>query len=272
MNDILVYSIPVALWETYRGRRVIVRTHDPALLVDRLAGEDLEKLSYIQILDLRSDFRPLMLWKESIPLDVVVKDPGIDLSLLYEWSPLPAKSPVRVTIPVTPGFGKAVKLATSLSFSVKLEVMQPDASLVDELFEVTRMYLHQTTVSEPIEFLHSTFLSFFREKSETLWVIQEEHPDLVRYVTVEGNEALSRRLKGLRGEVSGIFGDLNHLLVDEGGECFWCEFLENCSGYFKWPRREYPCDGMKVIFRILREAAEELRRDIVSFSTRPGGE
>jgi hypothetical protein len=240
--------------------------------MERLAGEDLEKLSYIQILDLRSDFRPLMLWEESIPLDVVVKDPEADLPLLYELSPLLAKSPVRVTIPVTPGFSKAVKLATSLSFQVKLEVMQPNASLIEELFEITRMYLHQTTVSEPIEFLHSTFLSFFRGEPATVWVIQEEHPDLMRYVTDEGKEALSGRLGGLRGEVSGIFKDLNRLLVAEGGECFGCEFIENCSGYFKWPRREYPCDGMKAIFQTLKEAAEELRRDIVSFSTRPGGQ
>ena len=45
-------------------------------------------------------------------------------------------------------------------------------------------------------------------------------------------------------------------------ECRTCEFLGSCGGYFKWPRRDYQCVGVKQLFEQLRAAALELRRDL----------
>ena len=50
----------------------------------------------------------------------------------------------------------------------------------------------------------------------------------------------------------------------EKGECLKCDFLTHCQGYFKWPRREYRCDGVKSLMHTLQNAAEELRADIAS--------
>jgi hypothetical protein len=60
-----------------------------------------------------------------------------------------------------PGFGNVVKLAVSLNCAVKIEGGQPDESLVAELQRLARFYLHQSTVSEPIEFFHSLFLAMY---------------------------------------------------------------------------------------------------------------
>ncbi|MCB1778186.1 MAG: hypothetical protein KDI50_12200, partial [Candidatus Competibacteraceae bacterium] len=45
-------------------------------------------------------------------------------------------------------------------------------------------------------------------------------------------------------------------------ECRNCEFLRHCGGYFKWPRRDYDCVGVKQLFSELRNAAIELRNDL----------
>jgi sulfatase maturation enzyme AslB (radical SAM superfamily) len=61
-------------------------------------------------------------------------------------------------------------------------------------------------------------------------------------------------------------------LAAEKGECIECEFLMCCQGYFKWPRSEYRCDGVKALMNTLRSAAEELRADIASLhSSEEGG-
>jgi len=54
-------------------------------------------------------------------------------------------------------------------------------------------------------------------------------------------------------------------------ECDGCEFFETCGGYFKWPNREFDCEGIKILFSRLNLAAEELRNDLASFQELPGG-
>lgn len=274
MIDPIVYNIPVSMVEKYPGRNLIVRSHDPAEIVGALSMEDLARVSYVQILSVRSDFQPLTRWGQGIPVDLVLEDPDIEHPLLYGCSPLLATHPVRVTVPVMPGFSKAVKLSVSLSFPVKLEGSQADASLLEELSQVMHSYLHQATVAQPIEYFHSLFLAFYRGNPVTMWAIQEEDPSHIRYITDDGNETLSKRFaeSGLEGDVASFVTTFVEELIAEEGECRCCEFLGNCAGYFKWPQRQYRCDGVKLLLQTLRDAAEELRGDLAAFESISGEE
>ncbi len=269
----MVYNIPAAMIEAFRGRDLIVRSHDPAEILQRLLPDDLERLAYLQILGTGGAIDPLMRWGPSIPVDLVVQNLVADLPLLYRYSPLLAERPVRVSIPVAAGFSKVVKLALSLNFAVKLEVSQPEPALIEELLRVATLYLHQSTVSQPVEFIHSIFLGFYKGTPGTLWAIQEEDPAHFRYVTDEGEETLSRRFAGveLQYGVASFIKEFTADLLSEKQECGDCEYFENCAGYFKWPRREYRCDGVKALFQTLQAAAEELKADLASFNT-PGEE
>jgi hypothetical protein len=269
----IVYNIPATMIEAFRGRDLIVRSHDPSEVLQKLAQDDLERLAYLQILGTGGSIDSLLRWGPSIPVDLVVQDPEADLPLLYRYAPLPADRPVRVSVPVVPGFSKVVKLALSLNFAVKLELSQPEPALIEELLRVATLYLHQSTVSQPVEFIHSIFLGFYNRTPLTLWALQEEEPALFRYVTDQGAETLSRRFAGveLKYGVASFIKEFTTALLSEKQECGDCRFFENCAGYFKWPRREYRCDGVKALFRTLQAAAEELRADLAAFDT-PGEE
>ncbi len=274
MTDSLVYNIPAAFVRAYRGRNLIVRSHDPSEIVASLADVDVESVSYVQILSLGGEVATLMRWGHSIPVDLVVQHPRRDLPLLYEYAPLIARHPVRVTVPVVRGFSKVVKLATSLNFAVKLEGSQPDPALVEELSQVVHSYLHQETVSEPIEYFHSLFLAFYRGDPLTLWAIQEEDPSRNRTISDAGEETISRRFPAVHphGDVASFVRTFREGILDEQGECFRCDFLEPCSAYFKWPRKDYGCDGVKGLFQTLKTAAQQLREDLASYHAPSGGE
>jgi hypothetical protein len=264
----MVYNIPATMIEAYRGRDLIVRSHDPSEILPRLAPEDLERLACLQILGTGGALDPLRRWGPSIPVDLVTQNPETDLPQLYRYSPLLEEHPVRVSVPVAAGFGKVVKLALSLNFTVKLEVSQPEPALIEELLRVVNLYLHQSTVSRPVEFIHSLFLGFYNRTPVKLWAIQEEDPALFRYVTDQGAETLSRRFAGaeLKYGVASFIQEFTAALLGEKQECWDCLYFENCAGYFKWPRREYRCGGVKALFQTLRAAAEELRADLASFN------
>lgn len=266
--DSIVYNIPVSMVGVYRSRTVIVRSHDPAEIVGALSAEELTSVAYVQVLSVRSGLEPLMHWGQGIPVDLVVQDPELDLPLLYQCAPLLDRHAVRVTVPVVPGFHRVVKLAVSLDFAVKLEVSQPAPPLLDELSRVADWYLHQATVAQPVEYFHSLFLAFYRGDPVTLWSIQEEDPLHVRYLTDEGKETLSRRFadSDLKGDLTTFVTRFTESLLAEKAECGSCEVLAHCSGYFKWPDRDYRCDGVKTLFRTLRSAAEELRGDLAAFT------
>jgi hypothetical protein len=267
--DSVVYNIPASMVEGYRGRTVIVRSHDPAEVVGALSAEELTSVAHVQVLSVRSELEPLMHWGQGIPVDLVVQDPKVDLPLLYQCAPLLDRHAVRVTIPVAPGFSKVVKLAVALNFAVKLEVSQPAPPLLDELSQVAHSYLHQATVAQPIEYFHSLFLAFYRGDPVTLWSIQEEDPLQVRYIRDEGKETLSRRFadSDLEGDLTTFVTRFTEALLAEKAECSSCDYLVHCSGYFKWPDREYRCDGVKTLFGTLKSAAEELRGDLAAFTS-----
>jgi hypothetical protein len=259
-----VYNIPVNLVTTYRGRAVIVRSQNPADLVKALPDNDLDNLVGVQLLSMTADVEVMADWGYAIPVELVMSDPATEFPLLYRHAKLLDKHPVRVSIPVVPGFGKAVKVANSLQFTVKLEMGQPETAVVDEILSALDFYLHNTSVSQPVEFFHSSLVSFYDHDPVTLWGVQEEDPSYIRYVTEDGKETLARRLVNdtPTGDLDFFAFDHWQSLLAEGSECCNCEFFENCGGYFKWPRGDYKCDGIKAVFSTLRDAAGELRQDL----------
>ena len=273
MGDLIVYNIPDTMIEAYRGRNLIVRGHDPSVMVQRLATHEVETLAYLQILGAGGNLDGLMRWEQAVPVDLVVQNPEADLPLLYRYTTMRAERPVQVTVPVVPGFSKVVKLALSLDFAVKLELSQPEPAVMHELLHVAGLYLHQSTVSQPVEFIHSMFLAFYHGDPVTLWTVQEEDPSRNRYITDQGTETISARFAGvdLRHKVPSFIERFAEELLTEKQECTDCELFERCLGYFKWPRKAYRCDGVKAVFQKLKEAAEELKADLSSLPS-PNGE
>ena len=263
----VVHNIPLNLVSAYRGREVIVRSPDPAELVKAIPESDLGKIVGVQILSLTVDVDPLADWGYAIPVELVMQDPQGEFPLLYRHAKLLDKHPVRASIPVVPGFSKAVKVANSLQFTVKLEVGQPEPAAIEELLAVLDFYLHQSSVSQPIEFFHTSLASFYDRAPVTLWDVQEEDPAYIRYMTDDGRETIARRLvaESVTGDIDYFAADLWAGLLAERSECCGCEFFENCGGYFKAPLKDYDCDGVKTVFRALKDAAAELRRDLDAF-------
>jgi hypothetical protein len=129
---------------------MIARSTDPEELVSTLPDEASDGLLGAQLLDLNADVEPLAGWHYSLPVELVRSDPLTQYPLLYRHAKLLDKHPVRVSIPVVEGLGKAVKVASSLLFDVKLEPGQPAPEVASELFSVLDFYLHHSAVSQPV--------------------------------------------------------------------------------------------------------------------------
>lgn len=272
--DPVIYNIPARLVEAYSGRRVIVRSDNPSELVQQLSEEaDIENVLYVQLLSLNVEAEVLTRWAESVPVDIVMRDPAREFPLLYKFSMLHDKHPVRVSIAVRPGFVRAVKLALALNFAVKLEVGQPDSALVQELAEVLDLYLHRASVTQPVEYFHSIFLSFYHQEPSSLWFTQEEDPEHFRFITDEGEETVAGRFAGFdpNGKNAALAGEQPATLPDEKSECDGCEFFACCGGYFKWPDKKFSCEGVKTLFGAIKGAAAELRDDLNAFRVSQGG-
>jgi hypothetical protein len=270
----VTYNIPAHLLSLYQGKSVVVRSDSPSELVTHLSPANLENVVYAQLTSLNADPDPLMTWAADLPIDVLLRNAAVEYPLLYNFSKLLDKHPVRISISVKNGFAKAIRLALALGFSVKLDVGQPDASLIAELSEVLDLYLHRSEVSQPVEYFHSAFLSFFnRKQSPNLWIVQEEDPEQYRFISNEGVETVSSRFGAVDWkELKPIFAaQMTEPTTSEETECDGCEFVETCGGYFKWPNKEFDCEGVKTLFSRLSLAAEELRNDLASFRELPGG-
>ncbi|HOV85342.1 MAG TPA: hypothetical protein PLM79_03210 [Syntrophobacteraceae bacterium] len=258
MNDTLVQNVPVERIEAYRGRRIIVRWQDSER-IDPGLTDNPESIAYLQVLGTGGNLDELFRWEQPVPVDLVLEDLEKELPLLYRYSPLSARHPVRVFIPVTSGFSRAVKLAASLDFAVKLEPSQPDPQRMGELFRVVDFYLHQWTVSQPVEFIHSMFPGFSHGSPFTLWAVQEEDPSRFRFVTREGEETVSRKFAGVEPghELPSFIAGFSRELLEDAGECCDCRSFEVCLGYFKWPEKDYRYDGVKRPFDRLEKTAED---------------
>jgi hypothetical protein len=270
MEDCITYDIPVSLMDAYRGRTTIVRSGDPSEITQMMSDGIPEGLSCIRILSPDGSIDDLKGWVDGMPIDLVIREPREDLPVLYRYAPLLSAHPLRVSVPLVAGFGSVVKLAASLNYAVKVEGGQPDESVCGELLRIAHYYLHRATVTEPIDFFHSLFLAFYKQDPMTLWAIQEEDPQLFRHIADSGEETMAGRLAGMAVD-PGITSSMDR--IGEGhaagkNGCDGCQFLANCRGYFKWPRKEYCCDGVKMIMSTLRDAADELRRDVASYYSR----
>ncbi|MEA3273940.1 MAG: hypothetical protein U9Q81_01290 [Pseudomonadota bacterium] len=262
----IVYHVPLSQLPAYRGRSLIVRSARPRELVARLVPEDLANLAYVQLCSLPRDINGLIHWAEDLAIELLLDDPAEDFPRLYHYAKLLDNHPVRVALPVTMGFEKAAKLASSLQFAVRLQIGQPAAELLDPLARLLDDYLHGPTVAQPIEYFHSLLLSFCHEEPISLWVVQEEDPALVRYVDERGEERLPGKLAkaDIGSDPAGFVERWVNTLLVEGADCSECPFFEPCRGYFKWPRRDYDCAGVKTLFRTLQQAADELWCDLAA--------
>lgn len=268
----VTYNVPAHLVPKYRGRQIVVRLTDLAEIADNLAGQDLNDVQYVQLLTAGGEVESLAgLANAQVPLDIVLTDPASEFPILYNFAKLRDRHVLRVTIPVKPGFAKAVKLAASLHFAVKLDVGQPDSEQIAELAEVLDLYLHRSGVSQPVEFFHTLFLSRFEQKPASLWSIQEEDPEYFCFVGDDGREMLSMRFAGVdpvnaTGETTGTEN-----LKNSAHECDTCEFLGTCRGYFKWPDSSYDCVGVKSLFKTIDSAAAQLGEDVLAAAATQGG-
>lgn len=253
-----VYSIPAALLPAFPGRPVILRTADPAEPPTLFGATVPEGVAFVQVLDLTQGMAPLAAWGEGLALDLVMADPAAELPLLYPCTVLLARHPVRVTVPLLPGLARAIKLAVSLGFAVRLCGHRPTPETVEEARQALDGYLHNPTVSQPVEPFHSLLLAFLHDSPLSLWPLLEQDPAQVRVLDDKG-EALPDR-----GPASvTAFRDR---LVAEGAECRGCEWLSVCGSYFKWPRTDYACSGVKRLFADLHAAAAELRQDLAAYT------
>jgi hypothetical protein len=267
LDNMLIYNIPAAALNSHKEKNVTVRSDNARALVESFSAVPKDNLWSLQVLSMDCDADALLHLSDSVQIDLVLDRPITEFSRLYQFAELTRRHQVRVTVRVAPGMTKAVKIAQALNFSVKLEIGQPDAPLVDELIALIEYYLRGSTVSSPIEPFHSLFLSFYSNRPTSLWSLQEEDPAVDRYVTDDGAVAFSKRLVSM-GIPESNFTDFleQSMSCGDRNECRACEFLSRCQGYFKVPDKSYQCEHVKRLFGLLDEAASEMRRDEERFA------
>jgi sulfatase maturation enzyme AslB (radical SAM superfamily) len=265
LQDSIVYNITAQDIDDYQGHNLIVRSGDPNELADSLKRIDPETLRFIQLISSSADSSVLENTAIGVPIEIILENPASDFARLYSYTNLLDTHPVRIAIPVEPGFSKAVKAAVSLNFAVKLETGQPTPELIEELEAVLDLYLHRSNVRQPVQFFQSALLSFYRGEPMSLWSVAEEDPAEVIYINDSGQKTISRRFSDTQIEDLEDFVDgYVSKLLSEKRECFDCEYFSRCGGYFKWPDASYDCAGVKKLFRTLKVAAAELKQDLAA--------
>src|SRR5215203_4208413 len=98
--NVITYNVPAELTPKYRGRPIIVRSHDPTEIVRKLSEEEnLDNVRFVQLLSPRIEpdaLEVLANWSGDIPLDIKISDPAKEFSLLYNFSRLVEQRPVRI--------------------------------------------------------------------------------------------------------------------------------------------------------------------------------
>lgn len=256
-----IYDIAVERLPFYAGRKVIVRARSAtAVVVGCQLSRGTEVLG-VQLQGLPSDVAVLTTWREGVPIELSLLDPATQFPSLYRFAGLVDTHPLRVLLPVWPGFSRAVKLAVALHVAVRLDVGQPDPSAVEELAAALEFYLYESC-TQPIEFFHGALGALYHGGTTTLWDVLDENPALIRHVDDAGAETLRRGAASRHAELGGFVPRFRRALLAERAECVTCEFWQTCGGYFKWPRRDYDCRDVKRLFRALAGAATELRQDV----------
>lgn len=284
-----VYKVPLSRLADFAGCDLVVRCADPSALV-RVLGDDveqgqLEHIAYVRIESSADAVQVLASWAEGMAIEVASRSPGEDLPAFYACAALADSHPVRVSLPVVPGFETAARVALALDLAVRLELGTPDAPLCEALGRLLQAYLHGSTVAQPVEPFHSLLMAYYHDEPANLWAIQEEDPALVRYVDDQGIERLPGKLAGAEclpdlgtdpaGDPGPEGSDPDRFverfaaeLSAAGGECIDCPFFDRCRGYFKWPDREYSCAGIRPLLGTLEAAGLALRADLAAAGLR----
>jgi hypothetical protein len=250
---------------------VIVRSWEE---LNRWLHERSPGLQWIQVEGLLSDADA---WASAAqgagdtPLDVVLFAPGNEFADLYRLVDVLAVRDVRVSMPASPGFLKAVRLAASLGLPVRLLPGQPSAEAVNELAAALDLYLHDPMVEAPIEFFHSALAWMRGAQTGSLWSMIEEDPANFRHYDANGRPGLPRATRPLWDAPSLHDFVPGHLasLLNDGAECATCPWQPLCQGYFKWPDPAYSCFGVKQLFSTLRAAADEIGQDLAACEAQP---
>ena len=261
-----VLSIPAALVESFPEGELILRTADPAA-VPGLPGMGISgRIAYLQVTAAGADLSVLADWAEGVPIDLVLHDPTAELPSLYRATPLCDRHPVRVSVPLVPGLARAVRLALSLGLPVRLTGHQPVAAALAEAREALRGYLHNPTVAQPVEPFHGLMLDLIHAPGPAgpvrLWALMECDPDEVRVLDAAGMPVLDAAPPAV--------ADFRDALLAGGAECGGCPWLPSCEGYFKWPRTQYDCTGVRSLLGELAGAAAELRAGLAEYEARQG--
>jgi len=268
---------PVQLAEKFPHHKLVARSDDPCSFQDHLDGNDIKRVEYLQLTNLDADPSPLFEWESVLPIDLVMKKPGQEFPRLYSFVPLLDRRPVRVSIPVAEGAEKAVKLAASLRFSVKIMSGQPGAGDVKILIRLADFYLKNPTIEVPIEFFHTLFFAMVNDTPTNLWEILEKDPSRFCLISDSGQIAsdscqlpIPETYLGMTAERS----EKNHdpqsqTIMDRCRSCPDCTYFQWCRGFFKYPAADYSCMTVFPLFEYLFSAADELGQDMSA--SIPGG-
>ena len=249
-------------------------------LVSPPAG--LQWLQVEELLDDQEAWIPAAQSTSNVPLDVFITSPGSQFSDLYNLVDVLAVRDVRVSMPASPGFLKALKVAVALRLPVRLLPGQPSAEALIELIEAVNFYLRDPMVETPVEFFHSVLAAMCGAGDGSLWMILEEDPALFLHRTVEGGFKIRSvsssaspgildptALVGLASEAapqnlfSATFVDTwFKRLLEQDAECMTCPWQQICQGYFKWPDPTYNCEGVKRLFSAIAAVANEMSREL----------
>jgi hypothetical protein len=238
----------------------IVRTKDAFL---RFLQSSPAGLQWLQVENLLSDSDA---WvhaahgDSAVALDVLLAAPAREFSDLYRLVDACAVRNIRVSIPASPGFSKAVRVAAALKLPVRLLPGQPNSEVIRELRDTLDFYLRDPMVEAPVEFFHSVLAFLCGAEIGSLWMILEEDPGIFQHQALDGNPKLPRRpvLPSSQESTATFVEDHFKKLVKNNAECVACSWQNICQGYFKWPESTYDCQGVKQLFSDIKEAAEEM--------------
>lgn len=259
--------LPAALAEKYSDGPFVVIVRRPDEL-RRWVSDPLPGAQWLQVEQL---LRNSEVWTfagggdSQIPVDVLLSEPDTEFSYLYRLLDVCGVRDVRVTIPAVPGLLKAIKLATSLRFPVRILPGQPTSPALGELTRTLECYLHDVAVEAPVEFFHSLLSNACGADTGSLWEILEENPAVYLHYDDSGHPRLPRSPDLPLGENRLTTFVEKHLegLIEQGAECATCPWLPVCRGYFKWPDPAYSCAGVKQLFSLIKTAADEIAQDLV---------
>jgi hypothetical protein len=224
-------------------------------------------LQWLQVEDLLGDqaaWIPATRCSSNVPLDVFITSPGSQFSDLYNLVDVLTVRDVRVSMPASPGFLRALKVAVALRLPVRLLPGQPSSETLIELLEAANFYLRDPMVETPVEFFHSALASMCGAGDGSLWMSLEEDPALFLHRTVEDGF----KIRGVSSSTSPDLFAATFVdtwlkgLLEQHAECMTCPWQQICQGYFKWPYPTYDCGGVKQLFSTIEAVANEMDREL----------